>query len=79
MFQVLQGERTPGGSPKPRPGPKPPLTNAERQQRWRDRHAAKLARKASRRGGHTLPTQESLDAMRPTWMNSWLRSFTPTR
>jgi hypothetical protein len=30
-----------------------PMTNAERQARWRERHAAKLARKAARSGRPT--------------------------
>ena len=37
-----------------------PMTNAERQARWRKRYAAKLARKAARRGGHRPPTEEDI-------------------
>jgi hypothetical protein len=37
-----------------------PLTNAERQARWRDRHARKLARKAARASSQGPPTWESI-------------------
>ena len=43
-----------------------PLTNAERQDRWRKRHAARLARKAARRGGHTTMTPEDFATLVPT-------------
>jgi hypothetical protein len=42
------------------------MTGAERVDRWRKRHAAKLARKAARRGGHTPMTMEAWDSLRPT-------------
>ena len=44
-----------------------PMTNAERQARWRERHAKKLARKAARRGRQGPPTEESLAAVTPGW------------
>jgi hypothetical protein len=43
------------------------MTSAERVQRWRQRHAAKLARKAARRGCQGPPTEESLREAIPTW------------
>ena len=40
------------------------MTGAERIAKWRERHAAKLARKAARAGREwTPPAQEDLDAM----------------
>src|SRR5262245_43618617 len=50
------------------------LTNAERQARWRQRHAAKLARKAARRGRQGPPTEESLRDAIPT-MEDFIASF----
>ena len=50
------------------------MTGAERMERYRQRHAAKLARKAARRGGHTAPTPESLAALIPTW-EDWSALF----
>jgi hypothetical protein len=49
-----------------------PMTGAERIAKWRRRHAAKLARKAARRGGHTAPTPEEWAALMPT-MEDWNR------
>jgi hypothetical protein len=43
------------------------MTGAERVQRWRERHAAKLARKAARRGRQGPPTEESLRDAMPSW------------
>ena len=42
------------------------MTVAERVDRWRKRHAAKLARKAARRCGHRPMTMEAWNALIPT-------------
>ena len=51
-----------------------PMTNAQRQERWRQRHARKLAKKTQRRGGHTAPTPEDWAALTPT-LEDWNRWF----
>ena len=40
-----------------------PLSNAERQARWRERHAAKLARKAARRAKPTPFMMDEIAAL----------------
>ena len=42
------------------------MTGAERVERWRKKHAAKLARKAARRGGHRPMTWEAWNVLIPT-------------
>ena len=42
------------------------MTGAERMERYRKRHAAKLARKAARRGGHRPMTWEAWAALVPS-------------
>ena len=42
------------------------MMGAERMERYRKRHAAKLARKAARRGGHRPMTMEAWNALIPT-------------
>jgi hypothetical protein len=43
-----------------------PMTNAERQARWRQRHAAKLARKAARHGQRGPLTEQDWADLVPT-------------
>src|SRR5262245_42714335 len=43
------------------------MTGAERMERYRQRHAAKLARKAARRGHQGPPTEQDLRDAIPTW------------
>ena len=51
-----------------------PMTNAQRQARWRERHAKKLARKAARRGGHTVANIQDLCDLVPT-LEDWAALF----